>query len=51
VVVDLLPQFYEQADTGCGCGAASDAASVTWLLVPVIGQLWRRRRKAQRSER
>lgn len=51
VVVDLLPQFYDKADTGCGCGAGAGSGSVAWLLLLVIGQLRRPRRGAPHSER
>jgi uncharacterized protein (TIGR03382 family) len=50
-VVDLLPQFYDKADTGCGCGAGAGGAFVPWLLLGAIGQLLRRRRETPRSER
>ncbi|KFE64901.1 hypothetical protein DB31_1919 [Hyalangium minutum] len=43
-IVDLLPQFYEGADTGCGCGVGSGSASVAWLLLLVTVQRGRRRR-------
>ncbi|WP_407739085.1 N-acetylmuramoyl-L-alanine amidase [Hyalangium sp.] len=50
-VVDLLPQFYDKADTGCGCGAGAGTGSVAWLLLLVIGQLRRPRKEAPHSER
>ncbi|WP_444881618.1 golvesin C-terminal-like domain-containing protein [Hyalangium versicolor] len=50
-VVAQLPQFYEEGDTGCGCGAGSVGASIPWLALLVIRQLRRQTRKSTHSKR
>lgn len=50
-VVDLLPQFYEGADTGCGCGVGSGSVSLAGWLLLVTVQRGRRRKKTPHPER
>ncbi|AGC44550.1 putative N-acetylmuramoyl-L-alanine amidase [Myxococcus stipitatus DSM 14675] len=46
IVLDALPQFYPLGDTGCGCGAGAGTGGGLWLLLGVIVQLRRARRRA-----
>ncbi|WP_426751115.1 N-acetylmuramoyl-L-alanine amidase [Myxococcus sp. Y35] len=44
-VVDVVPQFYPLGDSGCGCGAGGGTGTAVWLLLGVIVQLRRARRR------
>ncbi|WP_228565880.1 MYXO-CTERM sorting domain-containing protein, partial [Myxococcus sp. CA010] len=44
-VVGVLPQFYPLGDSGCGCGAGGGTGTAVWLLLGVIVQLRRARRR------
>lgn len=46
IVLDVLPQFYPLGDSGCGCGAGAGTGGGLWLLLGVIVQLRRARRRA-----
>ncbi len=50
-VVDRLPELYPGPEAGCGCGAGGGGASVAWLLLGVIVQRRRARRKLRFTER
>lgn len=51
IVLDVLPQFYPLGDSGCGCGAGAGTGSGLWLLLGVIVQLRRARRRASDVKR
>ncbi|MCP3101883.1 N-acetylmuramoyl-L-alanine amidase [Myxococcus sp. K15C18031901] len=51
IVVDVLPQFYPLGDSGCGCGAGGGTGAGAWLLLGVIVQLRRARRRAGHGKR
>jgi N-acetylmuramoyl-L-alanine amidase len=50
-VVDRVPELYPGPGTGCGCGAGGGGASIAWLLLGVIVQRRRARRKLRFTER
>nr|BDT33736.1 N-acetylmuramoyl-L-alanine amidase [Myxococcus sp. MH1] len=52
IVLDVLPQFYHPlGDSGCGCGAGGGTGAGLWLLVGVIVQLRRARRRTSDLKR
>jgi len=51
IVVDVLPQFYPLGDSGCGCGAGGGTGAGAWLLLGVIVQLRRARRRSGHGKR
>ncbi|ATB47171.1 N-acetylmuramoyl-L-alanine amidase [Corallococcus macrosporus DSM 14697] len=50
-VVDVLPQFYPLGDAGCGCGAGGGTGTALWVLLGVIVQLRRARRRGDDAGR
>jgi len=50
-VVGVVPQFYPLGDAGCGCGAGGGTGTAVWLLLGVIVQLRRGRRRGDAGGR
>ncbi|MDC0708583.1 N-acetylmuramoyl-L-alanine amidase [Stigmatella sp. ncwal1] len=50
-VVDGVPDIYDAADTGCGCGTGGGPVFMAWLSLLVTVQLQRARRRTANSSR
>jgi hypothetical protein len=50
-VLDRLPEFYELAETGCGCGSGNALVPGAWLMLMMSVQRRRTRRRRPFTDR